>query len=247
MAVLARTRPGAPLDGRPAPSSWGSFGGRQAIEPVRSCPPLWKGLWTTGRGQYPSESMASCDPLRETQQFEAMREALRARSPGRKSGRFSARGAADDAIAAPEASHQELTRSVLVDGFLNPFGIGADHRGMVPVAAVHMLPIAVALVGGLGLFGLWLVFLIRTDRVDAMVMVASVAVARPEAAAAPGPPVASRRNTGGEERPRVVVRPGSFCAALGTYATTTGGTPMVCSAAGHARPRWRRAHEYQPA
>jgi hypothetical protein len=39
--------------------------------------PLWKGLWTTGRGRYSSESMASCDPLRETQQFEAMREALR--------------------------------------------------------------------------------------------------------------------------------------------------------------------------
>lgn len=116
---------------------------------------------------------------------------------------------------------------------------------MVPVAAVHMLPIAVALVGGLCLFGLWLALLIRTDRVDAMVMAASVAVIHPDAA--PDLQVMSGRKTDDDDHPRAVVRPGSFCAPPGTYATTAAGTPMVCSAAGHGRPRWRRAHEHQPA
>jgi hypothetical protein len=118
---------------------------------------------------------------------------------------------------------------------------------MVPVAAVHTLPIAVALIGGLCLFGLWLAALIRSDRVDAIVIATPVAVTDREAAAAPDLAVTSGRKPDDENHPRAVVRPGSFCAPLGTHATTTAGTPMVCSAAGHARPRWRRVDEHQPA
>jgi len=59
-----------------------------------------------------------------------------------------------------------------VGSLLKMFGTVADHKAMVPVAAVHMLPTALALVGAWCVFSLWLSVLIRTDCVDASLIAA---------------------------------------------------------------------------
>ena len=125
---------------------------------------------------------------------------------------------------------------------------------LIAATGVHALPIAAGFLIGIGAFGAWVSWMIRssepaptTGRVAAGASSAAGSMPRPAAGAPAARPVAApAAAVAGAERvidlredEQVrVVRAGAFCPVVGAQGVTATGALVECTSIAGARPRW---------